>query len=182
VNQDPAFDWRTVSEAGFEEQFRTSIKKFNAVIGTDEDNLQAFRRRGGKVLMWHGEADQLIFPRGTVNYYGRVVTGNGGLTHVDSFIRLFLAPGVAHCAGGVGPNPVGTLEAVVDWVENGVAPERVMASRTLPDGTVRTRPLCPYPTTAKWVGAGSTDDAANFVCANGGHDPADFKITGFGSN
>ena len=182
VIQDPDFDWKTVNESGFEAQLRTSIRKFNEVIGTDNDNLQAFRSRGGKVLMWHGEADQLIFPRGTVNYYERVATGNGGLKHVDNFMRLFLAPGVAHCAGGAGPNPVGTLEAVVDWVEHGIAPERVMASRTLPDGTVRTRPLCPYPTTAQWVGAGSTDDAANFICVGGGHDKADFKITGFGSN
>ncbi|HSC96691.1 MAG TPA: tannase/feruloyl esterase family alpha/beta hydrolase [Burkholderiales bacterium] len=182
VNQDPAFDWRSVTEAGFEEQFRTSFRKFNEVIGTDEDNLQEFRKRGGKVLMWHGEADQLIFPRGTVNYYERVVTGSGGLKHVDDFMRLFLAPGVAHCAGGVGPNPVGTLEAVVDWVENGIAPERLMAARQLPGGGVRTRPLCAYPNTAMWTGVGSTDDAANFVCVDGDHDAADFRITGFGSN
>lgn len=182
VNQDPTFDWHSVTEAGFEAQFRTSFNKFNEVIGTDEDNLQKFRKRGGKVLMWHGEADQLIFPRGTVNYYERVVTGNGGLKHVDDFMRLFLAPGVAHCAGGVGPNPVGTLEAVVDWVEKDIAPERLMASRPLPGGGVRTRPLCAYPNTAMWTGVGSTDDAANFVCVDGDHDAADFRITGFGSN
>jgi hypothetical protein len=117
-----------------------------------------------------------------VNYYERVATGNGGLKHVDDFMRLFLAPGVAHCAGGVGPNPVGTLEAVVDWVEKDIAPERLMASRSLPGGGVRTRPLCAYPNTAMWTGVGSTDDAANFVCVDGDHEAADFRITGFGSN
>ena len=182
VNQNPAFDWRSVTEAGFEEQFRASIGKFSEIIGTEEDNLQAFRKHGGKIVMWHGEADQLIFPRATVNYYERVVSGNGGLKHVDDFMRLFMAPGVAHCAGGAGPNPVGTLEAVVDWVEKGVKPDRILATRALPGGGTRTRPLCAYPKTAKWTGVGSTDDAANFVCVDGQHDSDDFQITGFGSN
>ena len=182
VNQDPDFDWRSVTEQTFEAHFRESFRKFNDVIGTDEDNLQRFRKRGGKVVMWHGESDQLIFPRGTVNYFKRVLTGNGGVKHVDDFMRLFMAPGVAHCAGGAGPNPVGTLEAVVNWVENGVAPDTILATRNLGGGAVRTRPLCPYPKTAKWTGVGSTDDAANFVCVDGRHDAKDFKITGPGSN
>jgi feruloyl esterase len=117
-----------------------------------------------------------------VNYFNRVLTGNGGVKHVDDFARLFMAPGVAHCGGGAGPNPVGTFEAVVNWVENGVAPERLMASRALPGGAVRTRPLCAYPKTANWTGAGSSDAAANFVCVDGQHDAADFKVTGPGSN
>jgi pimeloyl-ACP methyl ester carboxylesterase len=182
VNQNPSFDWKSITEAGFEAQFRQSFRKFNDVIGTDEDNLQAFRKRGGKIVMWHGEADQLIFPRGTVNYYERVASGNGGLKHVEDFMRLFMAPGVAHCAGGAGPQPVGTLEAVVDWVENGVAPDTILATRNLGGGAVRTRPLCAYPKTAVWTGSGSTDDAASFACVDGQHDKNDFKITGFGSN
>lgn len=182
TEQNAAFDWHTVSEAGFEGEFRLSQQKFNAVIGTDDDNIQRFRKHGGKILMWHGEADQLIFPRGSINYYERVVSGNGGLKHVDDFLRLFLAPGVAHCGGGNGPNPVGTFEAVVNWVENGVAPERILATRALSGGAVRSRPLCPYPKTAKWTGVGSTDDAANFACVDGQQDAADFKITGPGSN
>jgi hypothetical protein len=131
--------------------------------------------------MWHGEADQLIPPKGTLNYYQRLVSGNGGVKHVDDFVRLFMAPGVAHCSGGAGPNPVGTFEAVVDWVENGVAPDTILA-RSLPGGATRTRPLCAYPKTAMWTGAGSKDDAANFVCVDGEHDTADFKVTGPGSN
>ena len=130
--------------------------------------------------MWHGEADQLIMPKGTLNYYHRLLSGNGSLKHVDDTVRLFLAPGVAHCGGGAGPNPVGTFEAVVDWVENGNAPDTIMASRTLPGGALRTRPLCAYPKTAQWTGLGSTDSAANFVCVGGQHDAADFQITGPG--
>ena len=160
---------------------RESQRKFNQVIGTDEENLQRFRKRGGKLIIWHGEADTLIFPRGTVNYFNRVLGANGGPKQADGYARLFLAPGVGHCGGGAGPMPAGLFEAVVAWVENGVAPDTILARRTLPGGAVRTRPLCPYPETAKWRGTGSTDDAANFVCVDGRHDAKDFRIAGPGS-
>jgi pimeloyl-ACP methyl ester carboxylesterase len=182
IRQNPSFDWRTLTEADFEAAFRESERKFNEVIGTDDVNLQRFRRHGGKMIIWHGEADQLIFPRGTLNYYQRMLKANGGIKQVDDFARLFMAPGVAHCAGGAGPNPVGTFEAVVNWVENGVAPEKILASRNLEGGGVRTRPLCPYPQIARWTGAGSTDDAANFVCVDGEQNPRDFRVPGTGSN
>jgi len=178
IHQDPKFDWKTVTEASFETDFRESQRKFNQMIGTDETNLKRFRERGGKMIIWHGEADTLIFPRGTVNYFNRVVAANGGSQAVNDFARLFLAPGVGHCGGGAGPNPVGAFEAVVKWVENGVAPDTIQASRALPGGGIRTRPLCAYPKTARWTGMGSTDDAANFVCVDGQQDPADFRVSG----
>jgi len=87
-----------------------------------------------------------------------------------------MAPGVGHCAGGDGPNPVGVFEAMVDWVEKGVAPNTLSASRTRQDGTVLSRPLCPYPTTAKWTGKGSTDEAANFTCVDGQQQGSDFTV------
>jgi pimeloyl-ACP methyl ester carboxylesterase len=176
IKQNPTFDWKTVTEESFVGDFRESQRKFNDVIGTDDVFLHRLRRHGGKVLIWHGEADQLIFPRGTLNYYNRVLLANGGLRRVDDFVRLFMAPGVAHCAGGAGPNAVGTFDAVVNWVENGVAPDTLLAQRTLPNNAVRTRPLCAYPKTAKWIGSGSTDDAANFVCVDGHHDFRDFLV------
>ena len=75
------------------------------------------------------------------------------------------APGMGHCRGGPGPDQFDALTALERWVEHGEAPERIVASR-VSDGVVdRTRPLCPYPQVAKWTGTGSTDDAANFVCA-----------------
>jgi pimeloyl-ACP methyl ester carboxylesterase len=174
LRQNPEFDWRTLSEADFEVDFKESQRKFGDVIGTDDPNLAALRKRGGKIIVWHGEADQLIFPRGTVNYFERVVKANGGARQVNEFARLFMAPGVGHCAGGDGPNPVGVFEALVEWVERGAAPKTLPASRTRPDGTVVTRPLCPYPTTAKWTGKGSTDDAANFTCGDGQQRASDF--------
>jgi hypothetical protein len=186
LKQDPKFDWRTVRESDFERYFRLSQRKFNEVIGTDESNLQPLRKHGGKMIIWHGEMDARIMPRGTLNYFERVLEDNGGIKHVDSFARLYMAPGIGHCGTGPGPDSfVGRddlFKAVVNWVENGVAPERIIASRPLPNGTVRSRPLCPYPTTAKWTGTGSTNDAANFVCVDGNHDPNDFKVFGRGAD
>jgi hypothetical protein len=90
----------------------------------------------------------------------------GGLTATADFIRLFMAPGVAHCAGGAGPAPTGQLEALLAWVEEGRAPETLMAVRRDQSGAiVRSRPLCPYPLVARYRGTGSTDDAASFMCS-----------------
>jgi pimeloyl-ACP methyl ester carboxylesterase len=176
IRQNPKFDWRTLSEADFEADFKASQRMFGDVIGTDDPNLAAFRKSGGRMIIWHGEADSLIFPRGTVNYFERVIAANGGARQVDEFARLFMAPGVGHCAGGDGPNPVGLFDAVVNWVEKGVAPPTIPASRRRPDGTVLNRPLCPYPTTAKWTGKGSTDEAANFSCVDAQHQASDFRV------
>jgi pimeloyl-ACP methyl ester carboxylesterase len=189
VMQNPTFDWQTISEATFPSAFRLSQRTFNEVIGTDDDNVQAFRKRGGKMIIWHGEADQLIMPRGTLNYFNRVLTGNGGPKHVDGFARLFMAPGVGHCAGGNGPNPVlvdpdaqrgqGLFDSIVKWVETGVAPEQIIARRVA-GGVTTERPLCPYPKTAMYT-SGDPNKASNFACVDARHDAADFKITGPGS-
>jgi hypothetical protein len=181
IKQDAAFDWHVLKESDFQANFRLSQRKFRDVIGTDADNLHRFRRSGGKFIMWHGEADQLIFPRGTLNYYERVLEDNGGIEHVDDFARLFMAPGIAHCGGGVGPNTFDMFGALVNWVEKDVAPDRIIASRT-DNGVVRLRPLCPYPKTTRWTGQASTNDAANFVCVDGHHDVRDFMVTGRGAD
>lgn len=176
VHQDPKFDWHTVTETQFEREFRTSAEKFHDLIGTDQANLERFRGRGGKMILWHGEADLLIFPRGTINYFNRVVDANGGAAETARFARLYMAPGVGHCGGGAGPMPTGLLETVVNWVEHGAAPTTIAARRALDGGATRTRPLCPYPTTAQWNGTGSTDEAANFTCVNSNPQAADYTV------
>ena len=88
----------------------------------------------------------------------------GGYKRTQQFARLFMAPGVGHCGGGVGPQPQALFDAVVDWVENGQAPDQILAARTSGGVVTQTRPLCSYPTFAQWTGTGSTDDAANFAC------------------
>ena len=126
THQDPKFDWRTITEAQFEQEFRTSAQKFHDLIGTDQAKLERFRAHASKMIIWHGEADQLIFPRGTINYFNRVVEANGGAAETAKFARLYMAPGVGHCGGGVGPMPTGLLESVVNWVEKRVAPTTFM--------------------------------------------------------
>jgi hypothetical protein len=164
LERNPAFDWHTLDYARFEAEFQKSRTQFNRVIGTDNPDLRQFRRDGGKVLIWHGLSDQLIFPEGTIDYYERLVADAGGLQEAQTFARLFMAPGVGHCGGGSGPNTFDMFGELVKWVESGQAPDRIIASRMENNQTIRTRPLCMYPNVAVSTGSGSTDDAKNFVC------------------
>jgi hypothetical protein len=165
LTQDPAFDGNAITPAAYGRFWEQSVEQYGAVFGTDDPDLSAFRDRGGKVLVWHGWADQLISAEGTIDYHTRVQQRMGGPKKTADFMRLFLAPGVAHCSGGAGPQPTGQLEALLDWVESGKAPETLLATRRGQDGRVtRSRPLCQHPLVAQYKGSGSTDDAANFVC------------------
>ena len=168
ITQDPQFDWTTVTPAAYQAFWDRSYEQYGNVIGTDSPDLHAFRDRGGKAIIWHGLADQLITAEGTIDYYQRVQQRMGGAKLTSDFARLYLAPGVAHCAGGPGPQPTGVLDALVSWVEDGRAPDTLMATRRDQSGAVtRSRPLCQWPLVAKYTGTGSTDDARNFVCRRG---------------
>jgi hypothetical protein len=168
LTQNPQLDWTTITPDLYERLWDQSVEQFGAVLGTDNPDLTGFRNRGGKAIVWHGWADQLISAEGTVDYYNRVAQFMGGAERTSQFLRLFLAPGVAHCGGGTGPAPSGQLEALIAWVEEGRAPKTLLAtSRDRTGGVTRSRPLCQYPLVAKYKGTGSTDDAANFVCSKG---------------
>ena len=164
--QNPQYDANALTTQMFERFWDQSLEEFGIVIGTDNPDLTAFRDHGGKLVLWHGWADQLITAEGTINYYQRLTKQMGGAEKTAQFLRFFLAPGIGHCGGGAGPNPSGQLDAVVSWVEDGKAPATLPASRQTPAGA-RTRILCQYPLVAKYKGSGSTDDAANFSCSAG---------------
>jgi feruloyl esterase len=133
-------------------------------LNSYDPNLAAFARRGGKLILYHGWADALITPENTLNYYEQVEATVGG--DVRSFARLFMAPGMGHCSGGSGPFSFDGLKPLVDWVENGRAPDSIVAAHLDGAGkSDRTRPLCPWPKVARHGGAGSTDEAASFTCA-----------------
>jgi hypothetical protein len=140
------------------------VARVGPIMASDDPDLNRFRAHGGKVLMWHGFADQLIVPGGSIDYYDRVARRSGGYARAQEFARLFMAPGVGHCGGGAGPQPQGLFEAVVDWVEHDHPPDRILATRSNAGTVTQSRPLCPYPAFARWTGNGSSDDAANFVC------------------
>lgn len=153
-----------MTPAGFELLWKQSVEQYGAVIGTDDPDLTRFRDRGGKIIIYHGQADQLIPAEGTVEYYQRVGERMGGAKKTAQFARLFLVPGVDHGFRGAGATPTGQMEALIRWVEEDRAPEKLMAEHRDSTGKViRTRPLFPYPHVAKYKGTGSTDDAENFV-------------------
>jgi feruloyl esterase len=125
-------------------------------------DLSKFKKRGGKLLMTYGWADSILQPMMGVNYYEQAVAKNGSDT--SQFFRLFMAPGMGHCGGGVGPDRHDAMTAMINWVEMGKAPDSMLASRVVDNRVVRTRPLCAYPQVARYSGQGSIDDAANFHC------------------
>ncbi|HTW22808.1 MAG TPA: tannase/feruloyl esterase family alpha/beta hydrolase [Candidatus Baltobacteraceae bacterium] len=126
-------------------------------------NLGPFFAHGGKLIIYHGWADQLISPGNTLNYYDSVLKTVGAPAKED--MRLFMIPGMQHCRGGEGPNVFDMMPALSQWTEGGAAPTEVVAAHKTKGTVDRTRPLCPYPQIAKYKGTGSIDEAANFVCA-----------------
>jgi feruloyl esterase len=162
VFKDTNWDWRTLD---FDKDLALADKIDNGNLNATDPNLKKFTGRGGKLILYHGWNDPLIAPMNSVNYYKSVVAKMGGASKVENSIRLFMAPGMGHCAGGPGPNTFDAVTALEQWVENGKAPDRIVASHMAGGKADRTRPLCPYPQVAKYTGSGSTDEAANFTCA-----------------
>ncbi len=137
---------------------------------TDPD-LSAFRKSGGKLLIWHGLSDPSVMPSGTIEYYD-AVGDEMGKNKLNKFVRLFLAPGMHHCFEGCGPglNTFDALTAMEKWVERGEAPDELDASHA-GLGVARTRSLCAYPAVATYDGNGDINSAENFRCkrARRGH-------------
>jgi hypothetical protein len=158
---------------------KTADDKLAGVLTATDPNLKAFHARGGKLILYHGWSDAAIAPQNTIDYYLNVAK-TVGQRDTDRFVRLFMVPGMQHCSDGPGTCSFGQLEAgpqndpdhdislaLERWVEKGTAPEIIIAAGTAnATGSKRTRPLCAYPKVARWKGAGSTDDAANFTCVN----------------
>lgn len=157
VLQDADIDLGALTNETYFGSFTKAFQLYNNIIGTNKADLSRFKKAGGKLVTWHGLADQLIFPGGTIYYYDQV-------KHLDpdvhDFYRLFFAPGVDHCQGGSGPFPNDPLAAVVEWVENGVAPDTLPA--TTSDGSIK-RDLCKYPEVAVYKG-GDSASPESFVC------------------
>ena len=171
VFNDTDWDFKTFN---LDRDLAVANDKMARILNALDPDLKRFQSRGGKLILYHGWSDAAIPAPATVNYYQSVAAKMGD---TNPFLRLYLAPGMQHCSGGPGPDSFGQgtvphgdaqhdLEAALErWVEQGVAPDKIVASKVKAGAVVRTRPLCPYPQVAKWSGSGSTDDAANFTCA-----------------
>jgi feruloyl esterase len=167
------------------------------VFNSRSRDLDPVKQEGGKIIQYHGWDDGNIPPMEGVDLFNSVVADQEKRHHLteqkaqaetEEFYRLFMVPGMGHCAGGAGPSSFGqggaatagddpeqdTLTALEQWVEKGVAPEKFIASRM--DQKTRTvdmtRPVCAYPKTPVYKGAGSVNDASNFIC----EDPSQLQL------
>ena len=174
VEQDPNWDYRNLRIDNFDIQFQKQDVK-EARVGADNVNLDALRARGGKLLTWHGGNDTLILPYGSWEYWGRLFDNYGGPAGTDEFFRAFSFPGVGHCGGGAAPQPPDLFNALVGWVEDGVAPDYLIGTQNLGGGLTRTRKVCKYPNEAVYGGTGSTNDHNSFQCVVNEAVPADLE-------
>ena len=159
VFDDPNWDYASYD---FSNWLSDSEKASDVVNATNAD-LTAFEVAGGKLLLWHGWSDAAITPLGTISYYEAVQEQH---TDAASFMRLFLLPAVGHCGGGSGPSQVDWLETIQRWVEDGEAPDRLVATRLSPEGEVgMRRALCAYPARSVYDGSGDPRREESFSCA-----------------
>ena len=157
VFNDPAWDYTKYDLSTWNKDTKLAATFLNAT----DPNLDAFKAKGRKVILWHGWSDPALTALASVQYYEQVETRDPQLR---DYFRAFMLPGVLHCAGGPGPDRADWTAIIAGWVEKGTAPDVVIASKMADGKVLRTRPLCPYPQKAVYKGTGSTDDAASFTC------------------
>jgi len=156
VFNNPDWDYSKYDFSNFKKDTRLAASFLNA---TNPD-LDAFKARKGKLILWHGWADPALPAQATVDYYRQVQAHDPG---ANEYCRLFMVPGCLHCGGGPGAADVDWLSVIVDWVEQGKAPDKLIASKRQQGGTVITRPLFPYPQYAVYSGSGDPNKAENFT-------------------
>jgi feruloyl esterase len=165
VFDNPNWDWTTfnfASDADLVDQ------KLSPVINAMNPDLEGFKRHGGKLIMTQGWVDALNAQTLPIEYYRRVAAAQHSEEETAEFFRLFMVPGMSHCSGGPGPNVFDIVEPLMDWVERGGAPDRIIATKYVNDtpaqGVAMTRPLCPFPRLARYRG-GNPASASSFICS-----------------
>ncbi len=163
VFDNPNWDFTTFD---VDRDTRSADQKLGSVVNAIDPNLKAFEDHGGKMIMYHGWADQAIQPENSINYYESVVSAMGGAQKTQEFLRLFMVPGMTHCQGGAGPNSFDALTMLERWRENNAAPDKMIAAHSTGGVIDNSRPLCPYPQAAIYKGSGNITDAGNYTCGN----------------
>jgi len=128
---------------------------------TDPD-MSAFHKAGGKLIVYHGWADGTVSPLTSVDFYSEVAQKEGGMDKLKDWYRMYMVPGMFHCRGGGVPDQFDMLSNIVAWVERNQAPESILARQMDGEKVVRSRPLYPYPTVARYSGTGDVNEAANW--------------------
>lgn len=148
-----------MSEAEFCEFLADSKTEYASILAANDPDMSEFKGQGGKMIAWHGLADEAIPLGGLVEYYKKVLEMD---PRAHDFFRFFEAPGVNHCYGGPGPVPNGALAQLMEWVEQGIVPHTLHATRGS-NGT--SRDLCLFPLKQTYIG-GDPADAQSFECVN----------------
>lgn len=168
VHQDLDWDPGTFD---LEKDYALALARTGAALDAKNPDLRAFTERGGKLLIFHGWEDTALPAGDTLAYYEAARGAVGA--RADDSVRLFMAPGMAHCSLGHGPDTLNLTPVIDAWVTRSETPTSILAEKQekgllqlmgRPGRTLRTRPLCPWPQTARYRGTGSTDEAANFTC------------------
>ncbi len=137
---------------------------FAKVIDATNPDLSRLKKRGGKIIHYHGWADALVNPQMSVDYYESVLKKMGN-HQTKAFYKLYMIPGMFHCAGGVGCDRADWFTPLVEWVEKGIAPSVIAGSRVMNGTTLMTRPHCAYPQVPQYKGSGDSNKAESFTCA-----------------
>jgi len=161
VYEAPAWDFRSFNP---DVDVPYADAKLADTLNGSSPDLDAFKARGGKLLVWHGWSDGLITPLATVEYYDALKSRYGN-SALNGFTKLYMVPAFGHC-GSQGPAAFDTLTPLRAWVEQGTVPKAITAFQVDASGAiVRSRPLCPYPKQATYTGRGSINLAKNFSCS-----------------
>jgi hypothetical protein len=156
VFNDPDWDYSTYDFSHFEKDTALAASFLNATA----PDLDSFRERKGKLILWHGWADPALPAQATIDYYRQVQAHD---PNAGDYCRLFMVPGCLHCGGGPGATEIDWLSVITDWVEHGNAPDKLIASKHEQGGIVLTRPIYPYPRTVVYKGTGDPNSADSFV-------------------
>ena len=138
------------------------LQAVSNILDATNPDISAFKQRGGKLLLVHGGADELVPASGTVAWYQQVVA-RFGQAATDTFVRFYIVPGLGHAGGGAFSLSADLLTAIEQWSEAGSAPVNLAGTDANPASAGRTRPLCAYPTWPKYVGGG-VDAASSYSC------------------
>jgi feruloyl esterase len=174
------FRWMVYQDAKWSPQtfdldrdYAAAVKRMGPIVDSHDPDLRTFTRHGGKLIVYHGWSDGRIPAEASIRYYDAVRRRIGSAA-ANKSVRLFMVPGMAHCSGGPGPDTFDMVRELDGWVAKGTPPERVIATKYdtpkvmmmmgAPGKALATRPLCAWPKTAHYIGKGSANDAANFVC------------------